>query len=62
MMLFKGLAHLNLDIGFIGTIWIICVIGIVTYLATLAMINVMKKDNAEKSTNRIFSWHFGYFA
>ena len=35
---------------------IICVIGIVTYLATLAMINVMKKDNAEKSTNRIFSW------
>ena len=56
MMLFKGLAHLNLDIGFIGTIWIICVIGIVTYLATLAMINVMKKDNAEKSTNRIFSW------
>ena len=56
MMLFKGLAHLDLDIGFIGTVWIICVIGIVTYLVTLAMINVMKKDNAEKSTNRIFSW------
>ncbi|MDO5046204.1 inorganic phosphate transporter [Campylobacter sp.] len=56
MMLFKGLKHLNLGIGFIGTVWIICVIGIVTYLATLAMINVMNKNDAEKSTNRIFSW------
>ncbi|QCD52709.1 inorganic phosphate transporter [Campylobacter sp. RM16192] len=56
MMLFKGLKHLNFDVGLIGTIWIICVIGIVTYLATLAMINVMSKSDAEKSTNRIFSW------
>lgn len=56
MMLFKGLAHLNFDFGIIGTLWIIFVIGFVTYLATLAMINVMTKNDAQKSTNRIFSW------
>ena len=56
MMLFKGLEHLNFDFGILGTIWIIFVIGFVTYLATLAMINVMSKNDAQKSTNRIFSW------
>ncbi|MGP1484760.1 MAG: inorganic phosphate transporter [Campylobacter sp.] len=56
MMLFKGLEHLNFDFGLIGTLWIIFVIGAVSYLATLAIIRVMRGNDAEKSINKIFSW------
>ena len=56
MMLFKGLEHINLAFSIIQTIWIIFVIGALAYLASLAIINVMSKNDSEKSINRIFSW------
>lgn len=56
MMLFKGLKHLNLNFGILGTIWIMFVIGLMAYLASFAIINVMSKNDSEKSINRIFSW------
>lgn len=56
MMLFKGLSHLHLNFDTIETIWIICVIGILAYLASLAIVNLMLKNDSEKSINRIFSW------
>ncbi|WP_169752188.1 inorganic phosphate transporter [Campylobacter mucosalis] len=56
MMLFKGLAHLDLKFNLIETIWIIFVIGLLAYLASFAIINVMSKNDSEKSINRIFSW------
>ena len=56
MMLFKGLEHINLAFSIIQTVWIIFVIGALAYLASLAIINVMSKNDSEKSINRIFSW------
>ncbi|WP_180996807.1 inorganic phosphate transporter, partial [Campylobacter concisus] len=56
MMLFKGLQHLNFSFSAIQTIWIIFVIGALAYLASFAIINVMSKNDSEKSINRIFSW------
>lgn len=55
-LLFKGLKHMNLNITSIETIWIIFVIGIVAYLTSFAIVNITKKDNAQKSINRIFGW------
>lgn len=56
MMLFKGLKHLNLNFGVLGSLWILFVIGVLAYLASFAIINVMSKNDSEKSINRIFSW------
>ncbi|MDL0088379.1 inorganic phosphate transporter [Campylobacter gastrosuis] len=56
MMLFKGLKHLNLNFSIIESLWILFVIGVVAYLASFAIINVMSKNDSEKSINRIFSW------
>ena len=56
MMLFKGLQHLNFSFSAIQTIWIIFVIGALAYLASFAIINVMSKNDSEKSINKIFSW------
>ncbi|CAD7287178.1 inorganic phosphate transporter [Campylobacter suis] len=56
MMLFKGLKNLHLNFDVIETIWIVCVIGILAYLASFAIINLMLKNDSEKSINRIFSW------
>ena len=56
MMLFRGLEHINLAFSIIQTVWIIFVIGALAYLASLAIINVMSKNDSEKSINRIFSW------
>ncbi|MBR8462775.1 inorganic phosphate transporter [Campylobacter sp. faydin G-24] len=56
MMLFKGLKHLNFNFSTIQTLWIVFVIGALAYLASLAIINVMNKNDSEKSINRLFSW------
>lgn len=56
MMLFKGLKHLKFNLSTIETVWIIFVIGSVAYLAGFAIINVMSKNDSEKSINKIFSW------
>lgn len=55
-MLFKGLKHLNFNLSSIQTLWIIFVIGIAAYLASFAIVNLIKKDSPQKSINRIFGW------
>ncbi len=55
-MLFKGLKHMDFNLSIIQTIWIIFVIGIAAYLASFAIVNLMKKDNPQKGINRIFGW------
>lgn len=55
-LLFKGLKHLHLSFSSIQTVWIIFVIGIAAYLSSFAIVNLMKKDNTQKSINRIFGW------
>ncbi|ALV24530.1 inorganic phosphate transporter, PitA family [Campylobacter iguaniorum] len=55
-MLFKGLKHTGLNLSSIQTLWIIFVIGIAAYLVSFAVVNLIKKDNASKSINRIFGW------
>lgn len=56
MMLFKGLKHLKLDFSAIETLWIIFVISTAAYLASLAIINVMSKNDVSKTIIKIFSW------
>ena len=56
MLLFKGLKHLAINVSTIETIWIIFVISVGAYLASLAIINVMPKNDVHKATMRIFSW------
>lgn len=56
MLLFKGLQNLNFNFTTITTMWIIFVIGTATYLISITIVNMMEKNDIEKSTNRIFSW------
>jgi len=56
MLLFKGLNNLEMNIGAIETIWIIFLIGTAAYLVSLAIVNLMSKGDAQKSTMRIFEW------
>jgi PiT family inorganic phosphate transporter len=56
MLLFKGLSNLKMHIGTIETIWIIFLIGTAAYLVSLAIVNLMSKSDAQKSTTRIFAW------
>lgn len=54
--LFRGLKHLNLNLNIIEYIWIVVVIGVAAYLISLAVINLIKKDNAIKGIDKLFSW------
>ena len=56
MLLFKGLNNLKMEISTIETIWIIFLIGTAAYLVSLAIVNIMSKSDAQKSTTRIFAW------
>jgi len=56
MLLFKGLKHLQMNLGSIETIWIIFVIATGAYLASAAIIGIMAKNDVNKATIRIFSW------
>jgi PiT family inorganic phosphate transporter len=57
MLLFKGLKNLDfMHISTIETIWIIFLIGTAGYLVSLAIVNLMSKNDAQKSTTRIFAW------
>lgn len=55
-MLLRGLKNVNLDLDLIEKVWIIFVIATVAYLVSLALINVIKKDNSTKAINRVFGW------
>lgn len=56
MLLFKGLKHLKLNVSTIETIWIIFVITTAAYLISYAIVNIMGKNDLNKTTMRIFSW------
>lgn len=56
MLLFKGLKNLKVHIGTVESIWIIFLIGTGAYLVSLAIVNLMSKSDAHKSTTRIFAW------
>jgi len=56
MLLFKGLKNLKMEISTIETVWIIFLIGTAAYLVSLAIVNIMAKNDAHKSATRIFAW------
>jgi PiT family inorganic phosphate transporter len=56
MLLFKGLKHLKMNVSTIETIWIIFVIATAAYLVSFIIVSIMKKNDVEKSTMKIFSW------
>lgn len=56
MMLFKGLENLKIEVSTFETLWIIFLISTGAYLATLAIINIMAKNDVNKASMKIFSW------
>lgn len=56
MLLFKGLKHLKLSFSTIETVWILVIIATAAYLASVAIVNVMSRNDVDKTTLRIFSW------
>ncbi len=56
MLLFKGLKHLQMNVSTIETVWIIFVIATVAYLISYSIVNLMSKNDVNKSTLKIFSW------
>ncbi|EAI2790817.1 inorganic phosphate transporter [Campylobacter jejuni] len=55
MFLFKGLNNVStLDI--LQNFWIIGIIGTISYVATFAIVKIVKKTELNKTTDRIFSW------
>lgn len=55
MLLFKGLSHIN-TFDVIANVWIVGVIGILTYIVSFAVVSIMKKIEPNKTINLIFSW------
>lgn len=55
MLLFKGLSKVS-TLGIAEKIWIIFIIGIVTYIVTYAVVSIVKKTELNKTIDRIFSW------
>ena len=55
MLLFKGLKNVS-TLGIAEKIWVIFIIGIVTYIVTYAVITIVKKTELNKTIDRIFSW------
>lgn len=56
MLLLKGLKHLQLDVSTMETIWIIFVIATAAYLVSFAIVNIMSRNDIDKTTMKIFSW------
>ncbi|MBE0495655.1 MAG: inorganic phosphate transporter [Campylobacterales bacterium] len=56
MLLFKGLSNLKMEISTIETLWIIFLIGTAAFVVSLAIVNIMAKNDVTKTTTRIFSW------
>lgn len=56
MLLFKGLKHLNINLTTIETAWLLLILGIVAYVASLAFVNLVKKSDVDKTTWKVFAW------
>ncbi|TKX32113.1 inorganic phosphate transporter [Campylobacter estrildidarum] len=55
MFLFKGLNNVStLDI--LQNFWIIGILGIISYIITFAIVKIVKKNELNKTTDRLFSW------
>ncbi|MBZ7928234.1 inorganic phosphate transporter [Campylobacter molothri] len=55
MFLFKGLNNVStLDI--LQNFWIIGILGIISYVITFAIVKIVKKNELNKTTDRLFSW------
>lgn len=55
MLLFKGLDKVS-TLSIAQNIWIVFIIGVVTYIVTLAVVGIVKKTELNKTVDRIFSW------
>ncbi|TKX31393.1 inorganic phosphate transporter [Campylobacter aviculae] len=55
MFLFKGLNNVStLDI--LQNFWIIGILGTISYVITFAIVKIVKKNELNKTTDRLFSW------
>lgn len=55
MLLFKGLKNIH-TFSLMQNLWIVVLIGIVTYIVTYAVVSIVKKTELRKTIDRIFSW------
>ena len=55
MFLFKGLDKVS-TLNAIQNVWIVCIIGIIAYILTFAVVRIVKKTELNKTIDRIFSW------
>lgn len=55
-LLIKGLKNLHLGFSTFTTLWLLFAIGVVAYVVSLAVLNIMKKSVPQKQINRIFGW------
>lgn len=55
MFLFKGLKKVS-SLDLIYKLWIIGIIGVLAFFLSYALIGLMKKNQVNKTTQRIFSW------
>ncbi len=56
-LLIKGLKNLHLGVSTFTTLWLLFAIGVVAYVVSLAMLNVMKRRSTPtKQISKIFGW------
>ena len=55
MLLFKGLDKVS-TLSLAQNIWIVFIIGILTYIVTYAVVVIVRKTELNKTIDRIFSW------
>ena len=55
MLLFKGLDKVS-TLSLAQNIWIVFIIGILTYIVTYAVVTIVRKTELNKTIDRIFSW------
>lgn len=56
MVLTKGLKNLNLDLGLVSELLLLCMFGAAVWLGTFFLARTLRKTSLEKSTFILFSW------
>lgn len=55
MLLFKGIKNVS-TLSALQSVWVVIILGIVTYIVTYAVVTIVKKTELRKTIDRIFSW------
>lgn len=56
MLLFKGLAHVNVDFGPLTAVAILAIVGVSVWMAVGVLVRSLKRKSLSRSTFLVFSW------